>query len=127
MTGRPDYRLKPKLNKICDVCGKEFVTSFSNRKRCSKHCSKEFHQKEYQRYIYPYGITSEEYNSRFESQGGSCYICQRHQTELKSKLNIDHCHRTGYLRALLCNQCNQALGLVREDPEVIQNMLEYVS
>ena len=63
----------------------------------------------------------------FNEQNGCCYICKRHQTEINHKLNVDHCHKTDKVRSLLCNQCNQALGLVREDPEVIQAMLEYVS
>jgi len=119
-------RLKPKVVKICDVCETSFITSFSNRKRCSRKCTEEFHEKVYKKFIWPYGITLEEYNQMFAEQDGCCKICKRHQSEFKGRLNIDHCHSTGRVRSLLCNQCNQALGLVRENKEVVKNMLEYL-
>jgi len=118
------HRIRPKVTKICDVCSKEFITSFSNWKRCSKECSKHFHQNEYQKYIYPYGITSADYNRMFEEQEGCCFFCKRHKTEIKHKLNIDHCHQTGIVRWLLCNQCNQALGLVKEDTRTLKRMYD---
>lgn len=74
-----------------------------------------------------YGISLEDYNGMFEEQNGCCKICLRHQSELKNKLNVDHCHQSKTVRSLLCNQCNQALGLLKENPITIKAMLEYVS
>lgn len=74
-----------------------------------------------------YGISLEDYNNMFNDQEGCCKICKKHQSELKSKLNVDHCHRLNLVRSLLCNQCNQALGLLKENPVTIKAMLEYVS
>lgn len=74
-----------------------------------------------------YGITLEDYNRMFEEQNGCCKICNRHQMEVKRRLNVDHCHETDEVRGLLCNQCNQALGLVKENPNTIKAMLEYIS
>lgn len=127
MAKRPDYRLKPKLEKTCDVCGKKFITAFSKWKRCSKECGLKWHRFEYIKYIWPYGITSKEYNEMFNKQEGCCKLCKTHQSDLKAKLNIDHNHMTDEVRGLLCNQCNQALGLIKENPSTLKNMLEYVS
>lgn len=63
----------------------------------------------------------------FEEQAGCCKICKRHQSEFKKRLDFDHCHETGKSRGLLCNQCNQALGLMKDNKENIKAMLEYVS
>lgn len=39
--------------------------------------------------------------------------------------HVDHCHETGYVRGVLCRQCNVAFGLLRESPETIQRLVEY--
>jgi hypothetical protein len=59
-----------------------------------------------------YGLSIEEYTKLFEGQNGCCKICGRHETKMKRPLCIDHCHKTGEVRALLCNKCNQIVGLV---------------
>lgn len=41
-----------------------------------------------------------------EEQKGCCAICGKHQSKLKSKLHVDHCHVTGKVRQLLCKTCN---------------------
>lgn len=57
-----------------------------------------------------YGLTIKDYDIMFENQKGKCIICQRHQSELTRILNIDHCHKTGKIRGLLCVSCNNTLG-----------------
>jgi len=43
----------------------------------------------------------------FKKQRGKCGICKRLQTEFKRRLNLDHNHKTGFLRGLLCFYCNK--------------------
>ena len=57
-----------------------------------------------------YNITIEEYNSMFAEQSGRCAICDKHQTELKQQLFVDHNHSTGKIRSLLCTRCNYVVG-----------------
>lgn len=62
-----------------------------------------------------YNLTTERYNELFNSQGGCCAICGIPQSELKRCLCVDHDHKTGKIRGLLCNQCNHGLGNFNDD------------
>ena len=74
-----------------------------------------------------YNISIEEYETLIESQNNSCKVCGTHaKNNLKGKLYIDHCHTTGKVRGLLCMKCNSALGLLNDDKELIQNLLDYL-
>ena len=57
-----------------------------------------------------YNITPEIYDTMFEKQKGCCGVCKKHQTEFKQRLAVDHCHKTGKVRKLLCSECNTSLG-----------------
>jgi hypothetical protein len=67
--------------------------------------------------IRSYGITVEEYDEMLESQGGGCYICG--VGPVGRALDIDHDHRTGKVRGLLCSNHNRALGLLGDDPDLL--------
>ncbi len=67
--------------------------------------------------IRSYGITVEEYDDMLESQGGGCYICGI--GPVGRALDIDHDHRTGKVRGLLCSNHNRALGLLGDDPDLL--------
>lgn len=73
-----------------------------------------------------YGLTMAEYNELFISQNSKCAICLRVPSENKL-LHVDHDHQTGVVRGLLCQQCNHAIGLLQENPDVIQRALNYLS
>jgi hypothetical protein len=60
-----------------------------------------------------YGITLDEYEALSESQNHLCQICG--DTE-EGGLHVDHDHRTGEIRGLLCGRCNKAIGLFDDDP-----------
>ena len=74
-----------------------------------------------------YGITEKYYNTLLEGQRWRCAICRiyKHGTDGK-RLAVDHCHETGKVRGLLCHMCNNALGLLRDDTEIINNALKYL-
>ena len=69
-----------------------------------------------------YGITPEEYLEMVAAQDGRCKICQN-----ADKLVVDHCHKTGRVRGLLCHGCNVALGFLRDDPERAVRAGSYLS
>lgn len=73
-----------------------------------------------------YGITLTDYNQMFTEQEGCCKICNTHQTQLKRKLFVDHCHETGAVRGLLCQPCNTLLGQAKDDITILQNAIAYL-
>lgn len=56
-----------------------------------------------------YGITLEQFRDLLKKQGGRCKVCGTTQFGGKGPI-VDHCHKTNYVRALLCTNCNIAEG-----------------
>ena len=73
-----------------------------------------------------YGLTIEQYNDMFENQEGCCDICGKHQSEESRALSVDHCHDTGAIRGLLCNNCNSGIGKFSDNIEVLEKALNYL-
>jgi hypothetical protein len=72
-----------------------------------------------------YNMTEEQYWYIFEKQDGGCYICK--STPKKRNLAVDHCHKTGQVRGLLCMNCNQGLQKFRDVPERFRTAYEYLT
>lgn len=73
-----------------------------------------------------FGLTPEEYDDILEAQGGVCALCAYPPTPGIS-LHVDHDHGTGEILGLLCVRCNNALGLFREDPDLLKRAARYVT
>lgn len=73
-----------------------------------------------------YGMNSEDYDALYDKQKGYCAICTTHQSLLKRALCVDHCHKTGKIRGLLCDDCNKGLGFFDDNPELIRKAIDYV-
>jgi len=73
-----------------------------------------------------YGISLDDYNEMFRLQEGKCYLCGKHQSEVKRALSVDHCHKTGKIRKLLCQPCNTLLGMSGDNPAVLQKAINYL-
>jgi len=69
-----------------------------------------------------YGITLEEYNKILESQGFCCGLCGKAADKV---LHVDHCHKTGKVRGLLCHSCNTSLGKFNEDPALLRKAADW--
>jgi hypothetical protein len=72
-----------------------------------------------------FGMTQADYESMLAAQGGGCAICGRLPRDDIS-LHVDHDHVTGRIRALCCFPCNNAIGLLYEDPELAFAVGEYL-
>jgi len=55
-----------------------------------------------------------------EAQGGTCAVCPG------PPQHVDHDHETGEVRGILCSNCNQALGNVRDDPTPLRGLARYL-
>jgi hypothetical protein len=70
------------------------------------------------------GITPEQLISAYERQEECCAICKVEIELIDSA--IDHNHETGEFRGVLCKQCNRALGMFKDSPQVLKNAVEYL-
>jgi hypothetical protein len=57
-------------------------------------------------------------------QGNVCAICKK--GELTKDLAVDHCHKTKRVRGLLCENCNRAIGLFKDSPELCRSASDYL-
>lgn len=71
------------------------------------------------------GISEREYILMMTSQRGVCAICER-SCKTNQRLSVDHCHKTGRVRGLLCKTCNSALGLYNDDPNLLRRAADYL-
>jgi len=75
------------------------------------------------------GYDPDEAQAIFEQHDGKCDICRRTPKEANSSkkyLSIDHCHSTNKIRGMLCNNCNLALGMLQDSPELLAKAIEYI-
>lgn len=73
-----------------------------------------------------YGLTGAGYRRLLEIQDGRCFICRRARGVTK-KLSVDHDHKTGQVRGLVCRNCNvDLLGHARDDVNVFLRAIEYL-
>lgn len=78
-----------------------------------------------------YGMTVDDYMDILDRQGGRCAVCDRKPMpenghKIKKRLHVDHCHRTGVVRGLLCNSCNIALGCLGDNVKILLAAAEYL-
>lgn len=102
----------------CKDCVKE------NRTRNKKYERESQYQKRY-------GITLYQYNLMLKAQGKVCAICKQPETRKQKSgviqpLSVDHCHKTYKVRGLLCNNCNNGIGRLKDDPELLRKAAQYL-
>lgn len=112
---------------VCKSC--ERIRSANWRKlnveKCRIYDKNRKERKREQNYQRKYGISINTYELMLREQNGSCMICYRDELKEK-KLDIDHCHRTGKIRGLLCARCNKTIGLLEDDRQLALNIIQYL-
>lgn len=116
---------------LCLLCNRKRVKAW-RKKNPEKRAvqSKREGQKEYSRskqYRVYYGITLDDYNKMFAAQNGCCAICKTHQTHFKRRLSVDHNHTSQQIRQLLCHNCNALLGHAKENVNVLETAISYLT
>ena len=74
-----------------------------------------------------YGIGLDDYNKMLKEQKDSCYICKLSSSKQSKRLHIDHNHKTGKVRALLCHHCNTTIGALKENTMILKNIINYLN
>jgi hypothetical protein len=144
----PDKRHKDKLQSACKKCccaDKKGYYQTEKGKVVHKRAGKKYQQstkgknyhKKYERtdkgkrlkmkgrLKRNFGLTIEQYDKLFEAQNGVCAICNGINPDGR-RLAVDHDHKTGKIRALLCLRCNVILGMVKENKERILGFILYL-
>lgn len=141
------------ISKTCRKCGvrkplAEFHKNRSERadgfqsscKDCSKATTYNYRNTEkghvivvvsrFRNALKKYEITETDYGAMLAAQNYVCAICKRPERHVvrgaTKRLAVDHCHTTGKVRGLLCAHCNQAIGRLDDDPELIRKAADYV-
>lgn len=77
-----------------------------------------------------HGMSEIDYEIMLKSQDGVCAICGQLETIKRNgtiqQLSVDHDHKTGITRELLCHQCNIVLGNAKDDPEILEKGAAYL-
>lgn len=77
--------------------------------------------------IRKYGVSLAIYEQMLTAQGGACAICKKLAiSESYGVLHVDHCHKTGRVRGLLCRNCNHVLGLMGDSAELMVVAARYL-
>jgi len=133
--------------RTCNICGEtKSLTEYyvNNKGNLHGKCKKCYVKRQQEKYD-PlkkrnenlkrcYGITIEDYNEMLEKQDGKCATCGSTETAGRKSgrggaadvFAVDHCHDTGKVRGLLCHRCNRAMGLLGDNTQIIQSMIEYL-
>lgn len=74
-----------------------------------------------------FGISSDEYEKMLFEQSSKCKICGVERKELSYSLCVDHDHKSGRIRGLLCHGCNTGIGRFKENIISLQNAIIYLS
>jgi predicted ATPase len=128
------HKLKKWYASYCKRCQSVFIKKWreDNIEEIKKK-KKEYHQNlspEYKRnrkYVSRYNITIEIYDEMFQKQEGVCAICFQKETRKSRKfLSIDHCHKTGKVRGLLCDSCNNILGRAKDNNLILLSAAHYL-
>jgi hypothetical protein len=99
----------------------------SNKKYVTVNKDKVLKYKQDWHFLNKYGISLEELNILKENQKYLCAICKIHEDYTpRGTLCVDHDHATGKVRGLLCESCNQALGLFYDNKEWLNTAIGYL-
>jgi hypothetical protein len=129
----PDARYRGKIYTSGPRGGKS-----SHCKTCNSDSTKKWAEKNKQRVaenarkrhlMTKFGITLDEYDEMLERQDQKCFICgcDAKSPRVKQKnFCVDHDHKTGDVRKILCDSCNLILGNADDDIELLKKCINYL-
>lgn len=120
ITGTHKFCPNCKQWKKHDCFGKDRNNAFGFKCRCRDCCSITDRERRY-------NISLDTYKQMFDDQNGQCAICGAAEGNSKHKnLYIDHDHKTGEVRGLLCHCCNNMLGYSKDTPDILRQGATYL-
>ena len=128
---------KSKINKsqvrsLCKSCNLKSSNDWRNKNRQKINLMAQIRRKNDPmkfRNLYlkrTYNLTLCDYNKLLNNQNKCCKICKIKYNKVNKGLMVDHCHKTGKVRGLLCNLCNRGLGHFKDSPKLLMNAKKYL-
>lgn len=109
------------------------LDAYRERRRIQKRLYRQRHpeKRAEEKWRARFGLSAADYKRLSEAQGHRCAICGRPELDRHAKgghkrLAVDHNHKTGEVRGLLCRGCNTGIGSLREDPVLLQRAAAYL-
>lgn len=123
---------------------KDNNTTYNKCKECTDSSYKEYYksnkerilnqqqtegakQRKERELIRNYNITLNEWNDILSNQNDLCAICKIKFSDNSKTPHVDHCHKTGKIRGLLCSNCNHGIGQFKDDISILQEAIKYLS
>ncbi len=129
---RPKRRVgaeRPPL--ACGVCATPLEGKRSHARWCSDACAAKGwraanpgRMREHQ-LKFSYGMLPGAFEVLLAKQNGLCGICSEPFNHGRN-WHVDHCHKTGTVRGILCQRCNQGIGQLRDDPALLRRAITYL-
>jgi hypothetical protein len=108
-----------RYSSYCKKCNSASAKESDERDPVRKLMGRQRHN-----YKMRYGITPEHKLKMLKDQNNKCSICP---TELTfTSAHIDHCHKTGQIRGILCSKCNHGIGLFKDSPNLLRLAIKYL-
>lgn len=122
------------LDRTCRACAAERNAAYTraNREALNASALRRYHANtdRYADYSLKrhYGMSRGDYDRMLAEQGGRCAICGSTSPNgvRISRFHVDHCHETGRVRGLLCENCNKGIGLFHDNPDLIMLAIKYL-
>ena len=114
-----DKRIKSGLRSQCKAC----YAAVNKKNREIRGWTEKDRDVRLQR---TFGLNPGQYAEMLEEQDYKCAVCGRTEQENNKRLAVDHCHKTGKIRKLLCHKCNCALGMVDDNKDTLSSLISYL-
>lgn len=128
--GREDRAARRLDPTECVYCGVTYTPRLKTQTRCGSPKCAHAHRRAIDKHrashlARKFGITPDEYDRMLEAQGNVCAICNA-PCATGRRLAVDHDHRTGAIRGLLCFRCNVVLGKFDDDLDLFASATTYL-
>lgn len=110
-------RIKNQEDLACVICGNIFVRASSNHKKYCKECVPD---KSWRGRANLYGIGKKQWDLFLINQDDKCALCERIPEV------VDHCHKDGIVRGLLCGSCNIQIAKMDKDRKWLKKAVNYI-
>ena len=113
--------------RVCK-CGESDPAKFYKSQR-TKYCASCWREYTRNHRLKKLGVSREQWLATLHKQLGACAVCGKHEHDTKDGkrgLHQDHDHVTGKVRGILCSNCNQLLGRVKDSTAHLHRLIEYI-